>query len=241
MSQLAIDFSTYSVPENLALLYIEEDVFKSKLEDSTVSEITEDTLSKLGVTSTDLPCLVYASDLQTASNDSSTTVGNNNCAAERTAAFVVAKKLIDQKANKSDVLSRVEAEKIAREAADAVMSADIEVLKLKDTYQKVLPTEVEVNCVPNMWYICKTGCKLILPSADVTEGQSIKITILESALKYSVSSVDEETGETIETSVDTCITGGVINGSDGVIVDIPQNLELMYINDTWLVIGRHTI
>ena len=109
MALTNIDPSTFVVPEGQSLLYNSGNQYYYKSSTGQTVSLTTATMSLLGVKSSDLPCLVYTSDLSdaVAKSSSSSDVGNNVVASASKASTVYTNLVASQKVAKHTFLNEI--------------------------------------------------------------------------------------------------------------------------------------
>lgn len=109
MALTNIDPSTFVVPEGQSLLYNSGNQYYYKSSTGQTVSLTSATMSLLGVKSTDLPCLVYTSDLSDAVTESSSSsvVGNRVVANASKASTVYTNLVTSQKVAKHTFLNEI--------------------------------------------------------------------------------------------------------------------------------------
>lgn len=101
------DVSTFTVPENLILLYLDDEVVKGKKHDASLVTPTADDLRRLDVAQTDLPCFVFEEDFVAAHAKSAMSNPTMRSAFEQSAAANYTDFVGDQKVSKPVFLSKI--------------------------------------------------------------------------------------------------------------------------------------
>ena len=106
MSYLNItDVATYTPPENTSLIYKEGDVYKYKTTDGSVGNVDACLLPILGVEVEDIPCLVFAADLNDALAKTVVVPENVTIASTAKANITYTQEVAARKVDKTDFLS----------------------------------------------------------------------------------------------------------------------------------------
>ena len=118
------DVATFAVPENLILLFKDDDQIKGKLHDESIVAVSSDDMFRLDVVEADLPCFAFAADYTASHEKAAINNPNMRSAFAQSAAAAYTKLVAGQKVGKATFLSKVYE---LTEMIDAVDSAAISV------------------------------------------------------------------------------------------------------------------
>lgn len=107
MALVIDDVATFAVPENLILLYVEDEQVKGKLHDGSSVDVSSDDLLRLDVAAGDLPCFAFYDDYSASHSKAAINNPAMRSAFAQSAAAAYTKFVADQKVSKATFLTKV--------------------------------------------------------------------------------------------------------------------------------------